>query len=248
LLEIRRLTAGYGDVVVLHEVALAVGKDEVVSIVGANGAGKTTALKAISGLLPVRGGEIAFDGEPLSGLEPHAIVERGIAHVPEGRQLFTNMTVEENLRMGALLASAKAKAAQNQELVMTLFPRLAERRSQMAGTLSGGEQQMLAIGRGLMLGPKLLILDEPSLGLAPMLVANIFETVSRINAEGVAILLVEQNLVQSLRHSHRGYVLETGRIVLEGTGQELLDDPRARRAFLGLAESEDDAEPGKPLH
>ena len=171
----------------------------------------------------------------MTGLSPSRIVERGIAHVPEGRQLFTNMTVEENLEMGAYLPRARAVQAASLDRVLALFPRLAERRRQVAGTLSGGEQQMVAIGRALMSVPRLLILDEPSLGLAPIVVKSIFETVKRINADGTTVLLVEQNLAESLRLCHRGYVLETGRIALEGRGQELLANPHTRKAFLGLA-------------
>ena len=235
MLDVRGLSVGYGDVRVLHDVTLRVGEREIVSLVGANGAGKTTTLRAVSGLLPVLGGETTFEGERLTGLAPSRIVERGIAHVPEGRQLFTNMTVGENLEMGAYLPRAKSAAAQTLAWVTGLFPRLGERREQLAGTLSGGEQQMLAIGRALMSRPRLLILDEPSLGLAPIMVKAIFDAVARINAEGTTVLLVEQNLVQSLRLSHRGYVLETGRIVLAGTGEELLANPHTRKAFLGLS-------------
>ncbi len=235
MLEVRGLSAAYGDVRVLHGVGLTVSQGEIVSLVGANGAGKTTTLRAISGLLPVLEGEVRFEGESLTRLAPSRIVERGIAHVPEGRQLFTNMTVEENLEMGAYLPRAKAALAESVRRATTLFPRLGERRQQIAGTLSGGEQQMLAIARALMSRPRLLILDEPSLGLAPILVKTIFEAVTRINAEGTTVLLVEQNLAQSLRLSHRGYVLETGRIVLEGKGAELLANPHTRRAFLGIS-------------
>jgi branched-chain amino acid transport system ATP-binding protein len=235
LLEVRGLSAAYGDVRVLHGVGLTVSQGEIVSLVGANGAGKTTTLRAISGLLPVLEGEVRFEGESLTRLAPSRIVERGIAHVPEGRQLFTNMTVEENLEMGAYLPRAKAALAESVRRATTLFPRLGERRQQIAGTLSGGEQQMLAIARALMSRPRLLILDEPSLGLAPIMVKTIFEAVTRINAEGTTVLLVEQNLAQSLRLSHRGYVLETGRIVLEGKGAELLANPHTRRAFLGIS-------------
>jgi branched-chain amino acid transport system ATP-binding protein len=235
LLEVRGLSAAYGDVRVLHDVSLTVAKGEIVSLVGANGAGKTTALRAVSGLLPALAGEVLFEGERLTGQTPSRIVERGIGHVPEGRQLFTNMTVDENLTMGAYLPRAKATLSENRDWVVSLFPRLAERPHQLAGTLSGGEQQMLAIGRALMSRPRLLILDEPSLGLAPLMVKTIFEAITRINAEGTTVLLVEQNLVQSLRLSQRAYVLETGRIVLEGTGAELLANPHTRRAFLGIS-------------
>ena len=234
MLEVQNLSVAYGDVRVLHDVSLHVGQGQIVSLVGANGAGKTTTLRAVSGLLPVLEGAVKFDGEPITRLAPSRIVERGLAHVPEGRQLFTNMTVHENLEMGAYLPRAKGSMAATMAWVTGLFPRLAERRTQLAGTLSGGEQQMLAIGRALMSRPRLLILDEPSLGLAPIMVKAIFDAVTRINAEGTTVLLVEQNLVQSLRLSHRGYVLETGRIVLEGTGGELLANPHTRKAFLGV--------------
>jgi branched-chain amino acid transport system ATP-binding protein len=234
LLEVQGLSVAYGDVRVLHGVTLRVGQGEIVSLVGANGAGKTTTLRAVSGLLPALDGAVNFDGDPIIGLAPSRIVERGLAHVPEGRQLFTNMTVRENLEMGAYLPRAKSAMASTMDWVTGLFPRLGERGAQLAGTLSGGEQQMLAIGRALMSRPRLLILDEPSLGLAPIMVKAIFEAVTRINKEGTTVLLVEQNLVQSLRLSHRGYVLETGRIVLEGTGAELLANPHTRKAFLGV--------------
>ena len=235
MLEIRDVSVAYGDVEVVHGVSLRVEAREIVSLVGANGAGKTTTLRAVSGLLPVRAGGIRFEGDDLTRLTPSEIVARGIAHVPEGRQLFANMTVAENLDLGAFLPAARAAQRETTERVWELFPRLAERRGQVAGTLSGGEQQMVAIARALMSRPRLLILDEPSLGLAPMLVKTIFETVARINAEGTTVLLVEQNLVQSLRLSHRAYVLETGRITLEGAASELLTNPHTRRAFLGLA-------------
>ena len=234
MLEVQDLSVAYGDVHVLHGVSLRVGQGEIVSLVGANGAGKTTTLRAVSGLLPALDGNVTFDGQPITGLAPSRIVERGLAHVPEGRQLFTNMTVRENLEMGAYLPRAKSAMASTLTWVTGLFPRLGERGEQLASTLSGGEQQMLAIGRALMSRPRLLILDEPSLGLAPIMVKAIFDAVSRINKEGTTVLLVEQNLVQSLRLSHRGYVLETGRIVLEGTGAELLANPHTRKAFLGV--------------
>jgi len=234
LLEVRAISVAYGDVRVLHGVSLHVEAGEIVSLLGANGAGKTTTLRAISGLIPVQEGAVTFEGRPLTGLSPSRIVERGIAHVPEGRQLFTNMTVEENLEMGAYLPQAKMARAETLARVLELFPRLGERQRQVAGTLSGGEQQMVAIGRALMSRPRLLVLDEPSLGLAPIVVKNIFETVKRINADGTTVLLVEQNLAESLRLSDRGYVLETGSIAMEGRGADLLADPHTRKAFLGL--------------
>ena len=234
MLEVSAISVAYGDVRVLHSVSLRVEAGEIVSLLGANGAGKTTTLRAISGLIPVEEGAVTFEGRPLTGLSPSRIVERGIAHVPEGRQLFTNMTVEENLEMGAYLPQAKPARAETLTRVLELFPRLAERQRQVAGTLSGGEQQMVAIGRALMSRPRLLVLDEPSLGLAPIVVKSIFETVKRINADGTTVLLVEQNLAESLRLSDRGYVLETGKIAMEGRGTDLLADPHTRRAFLGL--------------
>jgi len=234
LLEVSAISVAYGDVRVLHRVSLRVEAGEIVSLLGANGAGKTTTLRAISGLIPVQEGAVTFEGRPLTGLSPSRIVERGIAHVPEGRQLFTNMTVEENLEMGAYLPQAKMARAETLARVLELFPRLGERQRQVAGTLSGGEQQMVAIGRALMSRPRLLVLDEPSLGLAPIVVKSIFETVKRINADGTTVLLVEQNLAESLRLSDRGYVLETGKIAMEGRGTDLLADPHTRKAFLGL--------------
>jgi len=234
LLEVSAISVAYGDVRVLHRVSLRVEAGEIVSLLGANGAGKTTTLRAISGLIPVQEGAVTFEGRPLTGLSPSRIVEQGIAHVPEGRQLFTNMTVEENLEMGAYLPQAKAAGVETLARVLELFPRLGERQRQVAGTLSGGEQQMVAIGRALMSRPRLLVLDEPSLGLAPIVVKSIFETVKRINADGTTVLLVEQNLAESLRLSDRGYVLETGKIAMEGRGIDLLADPHTRKAFLGL--------------
>ena len=237
MLEVVNLSSGYGDVSVVHGISMTVGAHQVVSIVGSNGAGKTTSLRTISGLLPAQGGDVCFMGESLLGLSPAQIVERGIAHVPEGRQLFTNMTVEDNLDLGGYINAARANKADRLAFVYSLFPRLAERRTQNAGTLSGGEQQMVAIGRGLMLSPRLLILDEPSLGLSPLLVRVMFDAVDRVKAEGVSILLVEQNLVQSLQHSDHAYVMETGEIVLEGESSQLLNDPRTRQAYLGLQDA-----------
>jgi len=234
MLEVSDLAAGYGDVIVLAGVSLSVGTNEVVSLVGANGAGKTTMLRAISSVLPKRGGRVRFQGEDITNLMPHEIVNRGIAHVPEGRQLFGNMTVEQNLLMGANQTAAAAHMKQTLEQVYSMFPRLKERRQQAAATLSGGEQQMVAIGRGLMLRPKLLILDEPSMGLAPILVGSILDTVTEVSRAGVAVLLVEQSVKQSLKRSERGYVIENGQIVLEGRAKDLLEDPRTQRAFLGM--------------
>jgi branched-chain amino acid transport system ATP-binding protein len=232
LLEVSQLDAGYGDVQILQGVSLTVEEGEVVSLVGANGAGKTTLLRAISGVLPSRG-RIAFAGQTISGLPPHEIVAQGIAHVAEGRQLFAELTVLENLRLGAPRGLVAAEVARRLDGVYAMFPRLAERQRQHAGTLSGGEQQMAAIGRGLMLAPRLLMLDEPSLGLSPTVVAGIFDAITAANRDGMAVLVVEQNVVESLRRSHRGYVLETGIMVAEGRADTLLTDDRVRAAFLG---------------
>jgi branched-chain amino acid transport system ATP-binding protein len=232
LLEVKNLTAGYGDVDVLHDVSLTIAQNEIVSLVGANGAGKTTLLRAISGVVRSRG-RITFAGRPIAGLPSHEIVAQGIAHVPEGRQLFSDLTVIENLSIGAPRGLPSAELTRRLDEVSAMFPRLAARRSQYAGTLSGGEQQMAAIGRALMLGPKLLMLDEPSLGLSPAMVANIFDAITSANRQGMAILIVEQNVVESLRRSHRGYVLETGSMVAEGGAAALLEDSRLRSAFLG---------------
>jgi branched-chain amino acid transport system ATP-binding protein len=232
LLEIKDLTAGYGDVDVLHGVSLTVEEGEIVSLVGANGAGKTTLLRAISGVVRSHG-YVGFLGSTISGLPSHDIVSRGIAHVPEGRQLFSDMTVLENLSLGAPRGLPRHEVARRLDDIWSMFPRLAARRDQHAGTLSGGEQQMAAIGRGLMLHPKLLMLDEPSLGLSPAMVTHIFDAVTSANRGGMAVLVVEQNVVESLRRSHRGYVLETGSMVAEGEATALLENERLRSAFLG---------------
>jgi branched-chain amino acid transport system ATP-binding protein len=206
----------------------------MVALIGANGAGKTTTLKAITGLLPLRRGTITLDGERVDGLSPARVVGRGIAHVPEGRQLFPTMTVRENLELGAAGAAARARRGETLARVLDLFPRLAERARQLAGTLSGGEQQMCAIGRGLMACPRLLMLDEPSLGLAPVVVKQIFENLAQINREGTTILLVEQNVGRALGLAHRAYVLESGRIALSGASEMLLASPHIKQAYLGL--------------
>ena len=216
LLRLDGVEAGYGDLTAISEVSLEVRQGEAVALIGGNGAGKTTTLRAISGLLPVRAGRIELDGERLDGLGSAQIVARGIAHVPEGRQLFPTMTVRDNLELGGRAAD-RSRRADSLEMVFALFPRLRERERQLAGTLSGGEQQMCAIGRGLMARPRLLLLDEPSLGLAPVTVKLIFETLQRVNDAGTTIMLVEQNVPRALQLSHRGYVLENGRLVLEGT-------------------------------
>ena len=234
LLEMKDLDFAYGDVHVLHGVSLTVDKGEIVTLVGSNGAGKSTTLRNISRLLKPRSGAIVFDGHDLTRLSPHAVVELGVVQVPEGRRVFPEMTVLENLRMGSYIKSARPDREKNIERALALFPRLRERRNQLAGTLSGGEQQMLAIGRGLMTKPRLLLLDEPSLGLSPLLVKTIFDTIAEINAQGTTVLLVEQNVFQSLRIAHRGYVLETGRMVLSGSGQDLLGNEQVKAAFLGV--------------
>ena len=234
MLELRGVDVFYGDLQALRGVSLTVEEGEILSVVGANGAGKTTTLRTISGLLRPPAGEIAFRGERLDRLPSHAVVERGVIHVPEGRKIFPTLTVLENLELGSYTSRAKARRAKPLEGVYRLFPVLRERRAQRAGTLSGGEQQMLAIGRGLMALPQLLMLDEPSLGLAPLIVKDIFRIVQEINAAGTTILLVEQNVRQALAISHRTYVLENGRIVLVGRGADLLRDEHMQRAYLGM--------------
>ncbi len=234
LLRIDSIEAGYGELTAVSDVSLEVREGEAVALIGANGAGKTTTLRAVSGLLPLRRGHIEFEGRRLDGLTSAQVVARGIAHVPEGRQLFPSMTVAENLELGARTPAARTRIAASLERVFDLFPRLQERRAQLAGTLSGGEQQMCAIGRGLMACPRLLMLDEPSLGLAPVMVKAIFEDLIRINAQGLTILLVEQNVLRSLNLAHRGYVLENGRMTLSGTGRELLASGHVKQAYLGL--------------
>jgi branched-chain amino acid transport system ATP-binding protein len=233
LLEVKDLEAGYGDVQVVWGVTFSVSAGEIATLVGGNGAGKTTTLKAISGVVRSRRGQILFDGKDITRSPSHRIAALGIAHVPEGRGLFPLMTVHENLELGLISAGARANRAQSFERVFALFPKLKDRQNQQAGTLSGGEQQMAAIARGLMALPRLLILDEPSLGLAPIVVKEMFETIQTINSEGTTVLLVEQNVQQSLALAARAYVLENGRVVLEGSGAELLLDDRVREAYLG---------------
>ena len=234
LLEVRDIDVFYGDVQVVFGLALRVEEGEVVSIIGGNGAGKSTLLKTISGLMQPATGEIAFEGKPIHSRPPEDVVERGIVHVPEGRRLFSLMSVQDNLIVGAYNKRADGQKQQTLEMVYQLFPRLRERLAQMAMTLSGGEQQMVAIGRGLMALPKLLMLDEPSLGLAPILIKSIFETVRKIADQGTTVLLVEQDVKNSLNLSDRGYVLEHGRTVMEGPARELLENPHIRTAYLGL--------------
>ena len=232
MLKVESIDVAYGEIRALKGVGLEVGRGEIVTILGNNGAGKTTTLKTISGLLHPTRGAIMLEDESLLAVPPHAIVSRGIAHVPEGRRIFNRLTVRENLMMGAYLRS-DAGVGTDLERVFGLFPRLAERLTQVAGTLSGGEQQMLAIGRALMANPRLLLLDEPSMGLAPVLVEQIFDTISDINRQGMTILLVEQNAAMALSIAHRGYVLETGSIALAGTAAELSENADVRRAYLG---------------
>ena len=232
-LEVRALEVSYGQIKAVKGIDIEVKQGELVCLIGANGAGKTTTLKALSGMLPPSQGEILFEGERITGSPSHALVRRGIALVPEGRGIFGRLTVEENLRLGAYARRDGAGIRQDLERAYGLFPRLAERRRQFAGTLSGGEQQMLAIGRALLSRPRLLLLDEPSMGLAPMLVQKIFEIIRKIAAEGVTLLLVEQNAKLALQASHRGYVLESGRVALADDAKALLANPRVRQAYLG---------------
>jgi branched-chain amino acid transport system ATP-binding protein len=223
----------YGAIHALHDVSITVNKGEVVTLIGANGAGKSTTLRAITGLLAPRSGRVTFEGQDITGLPAHKLVAMGISMSPEGRGVFANLTVLENLEMGAYLVANKAAVQRSLEHGFALFPRLAERRKQRAGTLSGGEQQMLAMARALMSQPKLLLLDEPSLGLAPIVCQTIFATIDAITAEGTTVLLVEQNANAALKHSDRGYVLETGEVILEGSAATIAGDPRVREAYLG---------------
>jgi len=233
LLEVRELDAGYGDTQALWSVSIEVAEGSIVSLVGANGAGKSTLLRAISGLVKPRRGDIVFRGRTITGVAPQQIVAAGLSHVPEGRGLFTQMTVRENLELGAYPAGVRARAPQSLARVFELFPRLREREKQIAGSLSGGEQQMLAIGRAVMACPALLILDEPSMGLSPLIVHELFGLIRTLNRDGVTILLVEQNIHQALQIADDAYVLQTGRVVLSGRGSELLADPAVRSAYIG---------------
>jgi branched-chain amino acid transport system ATP-binding protein len=234
MLRVNEINVFYGDLQVLWDITFEVKEKEILVLVGANGAGKSTTLKTISSLLRPASGTIEFDGVRLDQLPPNKIIELGIVHVPEGRRLFPEMSVGENLIMGSLFGESKSKRNETLEYVYSLFPRLKERRKQIAGTLSGGEQQMLAVGRGLMSRPKLMMFDEPSLGLAPILVQNIFDLIKKINQEGVTILLVEQNVTQTLAMCNRAYVLENGRNVLEGTGKELMANDHVKEVYLGI--------------
>ncbi|ODT38163.1 MAG: branched-chain amino acid ABC transporter ATP-binding protein [Lautropia sp. SCN 70-15] len=234
MLAVSELSVFYGDAQALDRVSLSVGTGEIVALVGANGAGKTSLIRTVAGILKPRGGTIEFDGVAIGGLDSHRVCDLGVGQVAEGRQVFPSMTVLENLQVGGLLPRARGQAGETLERVFRMFPRLKERAGQVAGTLSGGEQQMLAIGRCLMGAPRLIMFDEPSLGLAPAVVAEVLNTIRLLHDEGMTILLVEQNVAASLQLADRAYVLENGSIVLEGNGAALLEDPRVREAYLGL--------------
>jgi branched-chain amino acid transport system ATP-binding protein len=236
MLELDHLEVAYGGIRAVRSISLHVGKGELVSLIGANGAGKSTTLRAICGLVPTIGGDIRYDGRSITGAPSFTLVRQGLVMVPEGRGIFGQLTIEENLEMGGYSRRDLNAVRQDTEQVFALFPRLAERRKQSAGTLSGGEQQMLAIGRAMISRPRLLLLDEPSMGLAPLMVEKIFEVVRTIAAEGVTILLIEQNAKLALQTSHRGYVMESGEIILEGLSAQLLDNPKVRAAYLGEEE------------
>jgi branched-chain amino acid transport system ATP-binding protein len=233
MLALDRVNVFYGGIHALRNVSLTINNGEVVTLIGANGAGKSTTLRAITGLVSPKGGRVTFEGEDITGVAPHKLVARGMSMSPEGRGVFANLTVLENLEMGAYLTKDAAVMKRDLERGFTLFPRLKDRMKQLAGTLSGGEQQMLAMARALMSHPKLLLLDEPSLGLAPIVVQTIFKTIDEIKAAGTTVLLVEQNANAALKHSDRGYVLETGEVILQGSSAELAGNPRVREAYLG---------------
>jgi len=234
VLEVKNLEAAYGETQVLWGISFEVEKGEIVCLLGSNGAGKTTTLRVISGVVPIKNGTIKFMGEDITRLEPHKRVEKGIAHVPEGRRLFPNLTVLENLKAAAYTKNAREHFEDSLETIYKLFPVLKERKNQLAKTLSGGEQQMLAIARGMVLRPKILIMDEPSLGLAPKLVANVLELTKQLKEQGYTVLLVEQNVRQALQVGDRAYIIETGRIIKSGTTEELLEDPDVKKAYLGM--------------
>jgi branched-chain amino acid transport system ATP-binding protein len=234
VLEVKHINVFYGDVQVVWDVSFVVNRGEVVALIGANGAGKSTTLKTISGLIRPKPGEILFSNQPIHTIPPHHLIELGIALCPEARRLFVEMTVEENLDMGSLRGEARKQRKKTKEFVFELFPWLTARRRQPTGTLSGGEQQMVAVGRGLMALPKLFMFDEPSLGLAPILVREIFDVIKKIKQEGTTVLIVEQNVKQTLEIADRAYVLETGKVVMQGTGKELLDNPHVKTAYLGM--------------
>ena len=233
VLELKNVHTYYGKIHALKGINLVVNKGEIVTLIGANGAGKTTTLRTISGMIHPKEGEVLFEGAPIQTLPAHRIVQKGIGHVPEGRRIFPRLTVEENLDIGAYLTNDRAEVEKRKAEVFELFPRLAERRRQLGGTLSGGEQQMLAIGRALMQDPRILLLDEPSMGLAPVLVDAIFEIIKELNNRGKTILLVEQNALKALEVAHRGYVLQTGEITLEGPAKELAENEEVKKAYLG---------------
>ena len=234
MLELVDVSAAYGSVPAISNVAIEVGAGEAVGLLGANGAGKSTTLRAISGLVKLSAGKVTFDGIDVASLPPHRIPELGIAHVPEGRQVFPEMSVQENLEIGAFVPKARTERSRSLELVYEIFPRLAERKRQLAGTMSGGEQQMLAVGRGLMLKPRLLMLDEPSLGLAPVITDVTFEKIGEIHKMGTAILLVEQNVSRALSLVQRAYVLESGRVIMHGASEELANNKQVQAAYLGI--------------
>jgi len=233
MLNVKNINISYGAIHAIHDLSLEVNTGEIVTLIGANGAGKTSTLRAISGLNIIKSGEISYNGKLISNIGAHKIVAQGLSQVPEGRRVFGDQTIEENLLLGAYLRKSKSEIKASMEEVFTLFPRVKERRKQLAGTMSGGEQQMLAIGRALMAKPKLLLLDEPSMGLAPIVVEEIFEIIKNIRKSGTTILLVEQNANAALQIADRGYVLETGSVVLEGLAQDLLHDDSVRKAYLG---------------
>ena len=235
LLQVNDLVVSYGGIEALKGISFKVNEGEIATLIGANGAGKSTTLRAITSIVPVKAGSIIFDGEDITHMDTQKIVERGIALVPEGRRVFANLTVLENLKIGAYLRKDKAKIEQDIEYIYSLFPRLKERHWQLAGTLSGGEQQMLAVGRAMMARPKLMMMDEPSLGLAPLVVKDIFSIIRDLKSEGITILLIEQNANAALRCADKGYVLETGLITMQGSGEALLNDQRVRDAYLGSA-------------
>lgn len=234
MLEVKNITVRYGGITALRDTSITVRQGEIVTLIGANGAGKSTMLAAIMGQVKPVSGSVTYDGDSIVGQKPHRLSRRGLVLVPEGRKVFANLSVHENLLLGGYAYPMDDKLASGLELVYDLFPRLAERRKQTAGTLSGGEQQMLALGRGLMTRPRLMMLDEPSLGLAPLLVMEVFGIIRRIHKQGVTVLLIEQNAAAALQIAHRGYVLETGQVALSGTGRELMSDGRVQRAYLGM--------------
>lgn len=233
LLEVKDLVVSYGGIEALKGISFSVDEGQIVTLIGANGAGKSTTLRAITGIVPVKSGTITYNGENITGMETQKVVERGIALVPEGRRVFANLTVLENLKIGAYLRKDTAQIQKDIEYIYKLFPRLEERSWQLAGTLSGGEQQMLAVGRAMMTRPKLIMMDEPSLGLAPLVVKDIFGIISRLSADGITILLIEQNANAALHAAHYGYVLETGMMTISGTGEELLSSKSIQEAYLG---------------